>query len=137
MLTLRRLVDDAALKMRLLVPGADDAAGAEFLWIHNTELPDPSAYVRERELVMTNGLWLADVPAADFVSSVVRAGGAGIVFGLRLEMPATPRELVDACRTQGLPLAEIAIDVPFTTISQAAAAVLAEMRHERRAALSG
>lgn len=116
--------------MRVLVDGSSGALDAEFLWVHNTELADPSTYVREDELVLTNGLWLAKTTASAFVSSLRRVGAAGVVFGLRAEMSTTPRELVDACERADLPLAEISTDVPFTEISQAAAAIRAELRHE-------
>ncbi|MFF0307392.1 PucR family transcriptional regulator [Streptosporangium sp. NPDC004379] len=128
MFTLSSLTRNASLKLRVLVPGPAGAMESPVAWIHNTELPDPSRYVRERELVLTNGLWLDRVTPAEFVAGLTRAGAAGIVFGLREETPATPRELVHACREAGLPLLEISPAVPFTAVSEAVAAVYAEER---------
>jgi hypothetical protein len=102
MLSLATLLDNPALELRLLVPGPAGALGREALWVHNTELPDPSPYVREGEIVLTNGLWLQETTATEFAASVRRAGAAGIVFGLRKETPATPPELVAACERQGM-----------------------------------
>ncbi|WP_028921001.1 PucR family transcriptional regulator [Pseudonocardia acaciae] len=130
MLTLRALLDDPALELRLLEPGPAGALDAEVVWVHNTELPDPSPYVRERELVLTNGLWRDRVDPAEFVSQVAGANAAGIVFGLRVQTPRTPPEMVDACRDAGLPLLEISIAVPFTALSLAAAASYAEQRQD-------
>jgi purine catabolism regulator len=129
-LTLRALLADPALELRLLVPGPEDALDTEIVWVHNTELGDPSRYVRERELVLTNGLWLDDAEPAGFVAGARRAGAAGIVFGLRAERTSTPDELVEACRAADLPLLEISVDVPFTAITRAAAASYAAERQE-------
>jgi hypothetical protein len=130
MLSLAALLADPRLELRLLVPGPDGALRAEAVWVHNTELPDPSPYVREGELVLTNGLWLETTEPAEFVANVLRARATGIVFGLRAERDRTPAGLVDACRSADLPLAEIAVEVPFTAVTRAAAALYAQRRQD-------
>jgi DNA-binding PucR family transcriptional regulator len=130
MLNLGALLGNPALELRLLVPGPAGALEREALWVHNTELPDPSPYVREREIVLTNGLWLHEATAAAFVTKVREIGAAGIVFGLRTETPATPPELIAACERAGLPLAEISIEVPFTAVTEAASAMQADQRRD-------
>ncbi|WP_406055493.1 PucR family transcriptional regulator [Kribbella sp. NBC_00889] len=134
MLSLGALLSDRSLELRLLVPGEEGAVEREVLWVHSTELPDPSPYLRTGEIVLTNGLWLRETSAADFAANVRRSGAAGIVFGLRDVMPQTPAELIEACRREGVPLAEIAIAVPFTAVAEAASALQAD---ERRDALVG
>ena len=128
MLSLRRLLEQAELELNLLVPGEGEGTDRELLWLHNTELADPAPYVRPGELVLTNGVWLDEADPTSFVDAVHRADAAGIVFGLRKETPATPPELIEACRLIGLPLAEISIEVPFTAVTRAAATLLAESR---------
>ena len=129
MFSFRSLLADPALTLRLLTDGGPGALEAEVLWVHTTELPDPSPYVRPRELVLTNGLWHHDPDSSErFVASLVRAGAAGVVFGLRIETPHTPDDLVAACERSRLPLAEVSVEVPFTAISQAAATLHAEER---------
>jgi hypothetical protein len=128
--TLQALLRRAALELRVLVPGDPGALEAPIAWVHNTELPDPSAYLREGELVLTNGLWIGQVPAARFVRNVKRAKAGGIVFGLRAELPGTPGELIEACRAEGLPLLEISVAVPFTAVSKAVADLLTDERKQ-------
>jgi DNA-binding PucR family transcriptional regulator len=128
MLTLRALLVDEALELRVLEGGVAGALDVAALWVHNTELPDPSPYLREGEIVLTNGLWLEQATPAEFVANVRRAGAAGVVFGLREQLPTTPPELVAACREAGMPLLEISIRVPFTAVTEAAAAIYTEQR---------
>jgi purine catabolism regulator len=130
MLSLAALISDAALELTLLVPGPAGAVANEVLWVHNTELPDPSPYIRENELVLTNGLWRATVDADAFVSALMRARAAGLVFGLTDQTPTVPTDLVAACIAAELPLASLSIAVPFTAITQAAARIQGEARHE-------
>ncbi|MFD1931038.1 PucR family transcriptional regulator [Nonomuraea mangrovi] len=130
MFTLAALLRHASLELRVLVPGPPGALDAPVAWVHNTELPDPSRYVREGELVMTNGLWADQVTAARFVANVRTARAAGIMFGLRAETPRTPQALVDACREAGLPLLEISVAVPFTEVSQVVAGMSTDERKQ-------
>lgn len=122
-MTIRSLVNKRELQLRVLVDGGPGMLDAEVAWVHNTELADPSGYLRERELVLTNGLWHTGADSSRrFVASARRARTAGIVFGLREERSSTPGDLIEACDLAGLPLLEIAVDVPFTEISRTAAA---------------
>ncbi|MEV0146174.1 MULTISPECIES: helix-turn-helix domain-containing protein [unclassified Nonomuraea] len=130
MFTLSSLAGDASLGLRVLVPGPPGALDEPLAWVHNTELPDPSPYVRERELVLTNGLWDGQVTPAEFVAGVRRARAGGIVFGLRAKVPRAPEELVKACEEAGLPLLEISAEVPFTAVSHAVSALYADQRQE-------
>ncbi len=128
MFTIRTLLDSPELGLRLLVEGRAGALDERVVWVHNTELADPSPYLGERELVLTNGMWLEQTGAAEFVGNVVRVGAAGIVFGLRQQRPRTPRAVIDACAAAELPLVEIAVGVPFTAVTRAAAGHYAAMR---------
>ncbi|MET7464187.1 helix-turn-helix domain-containing protein [Nonomuraea sp. NPDC005501] len=130
MLTLEALVGNAALELRILEPGPPGALQNPVTWVHNTELPDPSPYIREKELVLTNGLWDGQVSPGEFVANVKRAKAAGIVFGLRAQKPHTPPRLIAACRAADLPLLEISQAVPFTAISQAVSATYADQRQQ-------
>jgi purine catabolism regulator len=130
MLSLAALLSDEALELSLVVPGPSGAVEREVLWMHNTELPDPSPYIRETELVLTNGLWRATVEPETFVAALTRARAAGLIFGLTEQTPTVPTDLVDACVAAELPLAALSIVVPFTAITQAAARIQGEARQD-------
>ncbi|WP_067534205.1 PucR family transcriptional regulator [Nocardia crassostreae] len=127
MLTINRLVADPALGLRITTPELTDRLTAEIGWLHTTELPDPSPYVRSGELVLSNGLWLAHVPAERFVDAVTRAGAAGLVFGLTAQTPELPEGLAALCVSRGLPLVELCIGVPFAAVTRAAARIQNEV----------
>lgn len=134
-LTLRALLDDATLELDLLVAGAPGDTDREVLWLHNTELPDPSPYIRVTELVLTNGLWRDAADATGFVTALQRARASGLVFGLTDTTPTVPGDLVDACTEAGLPLASVSIAVPFTAITEAASRIQGAARQEALAGL--
>ncbi|UGT57393.1 PucR family transcriptional regulator [Nocardia asteroides] len=127
MLSISRLVADPALGLRVVTPELEERLGAEIRWLHTTELPDPSPYVRSGELVLTNGLWYPHVAAERFIDAVARAGAAGLVFGLTAQTPTLPAELVTLCMARGLPLVELCIGVPFAALTRAAARIQNEV----------
>lgn len=129
MVTTRALLADSELRLELVVDAGDDALGREVLRLHNTELPDPSPYVRESELVLSNGLWMDQVSPADFVRSLSRARVAGLVFGLTAQCPAIPAGVEEACSSERLPLLSLPIEVPFTAVTESAARLQSEQRH--------
>jgi purine catabolism regulator len=135
MLSLAALLADESLELTLVVPGPPGAVNNEVLWLHNTELPDPSLYIRETELVLTNGLWRGAVSAATFVSALIRARASGLVFGLTEQTPSVPMDLVDACTAADLPLAQLSIAVPFTAVTEAAARIKGAARQDALALL--
>lgn len=135
MLSLRALLDDPSLELSLRVAGPDGALEREVLWLHNTELADPSPYIRPGELVLTNGLWRGSVAAAQFVGALDRADASGLVFGLTDETPALPDDLVSACLAARIPLAALSVTVPFTAVTEAAARIQGAARQEALAKL--
>lgn len=135
MLSFGALLDDTALELTLLVPGPAGALRREVLWLHNTELPDPSPYVRATELVLTNGLWRNTVDASRFVAALQRARAAGLIFGLTEQTPTTPSDLIDACAAADIPLAALSIAVPFTAITEAASRIQGKARQDALAGL--
>lgn len=134
MLTINRLVADSELGLRVMTPELTDRLAAEISWLHTTELPDPSPYVRPGELVLTNGLWLPHVSAELFIDALARAGAAGLVYGLTAQTPVLPEELVSLCIARGLPLIELSISVPFAALTRAAARIQNEVLQAELAA---
>jgi purine catabolism regulator len=113
-LTVRTLAEDPALGLRLLA-GAP-AAGRTLQGVHTTDLDRPGRYLLPGELVLTNGLWTAQVGGAAWAADVATAGAAAIGFGLADHHPAVPADLRDACEALGLPLLEVPEELSFSLI---------------------
>src|SRR5579872_1711835 len=77
---------------------------APIRWVHATDLPDPSRYLKGGELILTNGQWRhRRADSVDFVRNVSGAGVVAIGYGLREPGTHTPADLVAACDAAGLP----------------------------------
>ena len=121
----------ARTELGLQVLGGD--LDREVRWVHVTELADPRPYVREDELVLTNGVWLPATDPATYVARIAETGACGLLFGLLAERPEAPPELTQACKQRGLPLLTLPIEVPFTAVSHAMADLQAEARQRELA----
>ena len=92
----------------------------EIRWVYMTELADPSPYLRGGEMIITNGLWRGRRCSSETFTSVLRASDVcGLGYGLGPVTERVPRDLIAACRAQGLPLFEIHHPVSFSDISEA------------------
>lgn len=121
---LRDLVDRPELRLTVAGAGAaqPQTLEREVRWVHVTELPDPTPYVKQSELVLTNGLWLGQgVAVSDYVERIAASGASGLMLGLLEKNPQPPAELDPACRAHDLVLLVLPIDVPFTAVSEAMA----------------
>src|ERR671915_808115 len=99
---LRDLTERSELGLEVLT--GHEQLDRDVRWVHITELPDPSPYLRERELVLTNGLPLRDGGAARYVRRLLDREVSGLVYGRLADSPDVPPRLVSACRRHGLPL---------------------------------
>ena len=126
--TIASLLADRPLGLRLLT--AEGPAGdtsREVRWVHTTELNDPAPFLEGGELLLTTGLRLAD-PGFDleaFLSGLVRAGVAGLGFGVGLNNAAVPDRFVAAASAHGLPVLEVPKATPFIAIAKSVSKALA------------
>jgi sugar diacid utilization regulator len=129
---LRDLVARPELGLEVHV-GAD-ALDRDVRWVHITELPDPTPYLREAELVLSNGLWLKQgVSPQEYVARLATSRACGLMFGLLAERREVPQPLVAACRRHRLVLLTLPVEVPFTSVSRAMAELQAEARQRELA----
>lgn len=102
------------------------------VWVHTTELRDPTHYLSGGELILTTGVWRhRRTDSERFVAALARAGVAGLCYGLpRPTARACPHDLVEACEHHGLPLLEASYDLPFIAIERAVVESFAKEREE-------
>ncbi|MEY9925621.1 purine catabolism regulator [Catenulispora sp. GP43] len=126
--TIASLLADRPLGLRLLTTeGPAGDTSREVRWVHTTELNDPAPFLEGGELLLTTGLRLAD-PGFDleaFLSGLVRAGVAGLGFGVGLNNAAVPERFAAAASAHGLPVLEVPKATPFIAIAKSVSKALA------------
>lgn len=113
-ITVRELLSIPRLQLQLLVEGDLDRT---IRWVHSSEMPDPSAYLRGDEIVLSAGIWLwGGSSSRGFAHGLAQGGAAGIGFGPSALVTAVPQELIDACVRERLTLFAVPDTVPFIAI---------------------
>jgi purine catabolism regulator len=115
-LTVAQLASNPALRLRLLLD--DGNPEQRVRGIHTSDLEHPARYVLPGELLLTNGIWLSQVKAEEWVGEARNAGVIGIGFGITAEYQAVPESVLEACRTARLALVEVPEDLPFSVIGE-------------------
>ena len=89
-------------------------------WVHTTELADPTRYLQGGEVILTTGVWRdAGTTSTGFVAPLEASDVAALGYGLPQPDAVMPPDLIEACRTAGLPLFAVPFDVPFIAVSRA------------------
>lgn len=109
-----------------------EAGDPPITWAVASELVMAADYLRGGELLLTSGANLPTDPreVRAYVASLVRAGVGALGFGVAPVHRAVPTDLVEQCRSQGLPLLEVPRNSPFAAVSRAVGEELEE-RHLR------
>src|SRR5690348_5793396 len=87
------------------------------LRVYTTDLPDPSRYLSQGDLVLTGLIWCRTPGDADrFVSALARAGVAALGAGEALGK--VPDEVLQACGRHGLPLLAVPAETSFAAVTE-------------------
>ena len=118
-------------------------------WAHTSELPDPTRWLSGGELLLTTGLGVKGSPNVQraYLNRLVKAGLAGLGFGLGFGFDSVPAPILRAADRADFPVFEVPYPVPFIAITEAVSSALAAERirelemsetvHERLAQLVG
>jgi hypothetical protein len=101
-LTVESLIDELGLELA----SGHESAKAHVRWVHSTELPDPTPWLRGGELLLTTGI------------------------GTGFKHKRLPAALVAAARKRSFPLFEVPYELPFIAITERAFAQLVNERYE-------
>lgn len=133
--TLRELLALPALRSRLV----SGAAGLDrpVRWAHVCELPDPTEWLGEGDLLMSTGLGIPAAPSEQrrYVQRLMEAGLAGLMIGEDMQAPADLAALCDAAERLGFPLVFTEYGVPFAAVTRAIADAGRSIERERHLAL--
>jgi purine catabolism regulator len=127
MLTVEGLVAELGLKL----VGGEQSAQAHVRWVHSTELPDPTPWLRGGELLLSTGLQLQSAKAQrDFVARLAEHEIAGLGFGTGFAHKRLPPALADESQKRSFPLFEVPYELPFIAITERVFAQLLDERYE-------
>jgi hypothetical protein len=137
--TLRRLLTQPGLQLRLLTPESELPAHAldqPVEWVHGSDLADPTPFLSASQVLLTTGTQFAapgmtDAFYFEYVSRLSARGIACLGFGTEVVRAGTPEALVSACLAQALPLVEVPYGTPFIAVARAAGDLVAELRYAR------
>jgi DNA-binding PucR family transcriptional regulator len=126
-LTVESLIGELGLE---LLSGRE-SAHSRVRWVHSTELPDPTPWLKGGEMLLTTGLAL-DTAALqrEFVEHLVEHEIAALGFGTGFSHKRLPAALVKAASARGFPLFEVPYELPFIAITERAFAQLLDERYE-------
>jgi PucR family transcriptional regulator, purine catabolism regulatory protein len=126
-LTVESLIGELGLK---LVSG-QESASTHVRWVHSTELPDPTPWLKGGEVLLTTGLQLESPKLQrEFVDRLASHDIAALGFGTGFTHKRLPTALVSAARKHGFPLFEVPYELPFIAITERAFAQLLDERYE-------
>ncbi|MFD2757418.1 PucR family transcriptional regulator ligand-binding domain-containing protein [Gulosibacter faecalis] len=140
-ITLRTLIDDSALGLRLARPldTRDAQLDAPISWAHSSNLEHPSPWLEPGQLLLTDGTQFgrqhsaeaeADI-ANEYVRRLRDVGVVGLGFAVNVVHARVPDEVVAACLAHDLPLVLVPSSTPFIRISRTVADAIAAERTAR------
>jgi purine catabolism regulator len=126
-LTVESLIGDLGLSLL----SGEESAQSHVRWVHSTELPDPTPWLKGGELLLTTGLQL-DRPKVqrELIERLAEHRIAGLGFGTGFAHRRVPAALVTAARKRDFPLFEVPYELPFIAITERAFAQLVNERYE-------
>jgi purine catabolism regulator len=126
-LTVENLIEELGLELT----AGHESANAHVRWVHSTELPDPTPWLRGGELLLTTGMQLKEAQLQrEFIGRLADHRIAGLGFGTGFAHKRLPAALVTAARKRGFPLFEVPYELPFIAITERAFAQLVNERYE-------
>jgi len=132
--TLRSLLAERAFGLRIVGEIAPEHLDRPLLWVHNSDLPDPTPWLEAGQLLLTDGGQFLPPSSTDPDAYCVRLrerGVAGLGFATNVIHPVVPREVIDACRRHDVALVEVPRTTPFIGIIRHVADVEAADRSAR------
>jgi PucR family transcriptional regulator, purine catabolism regulatory protein len=126
-LTVESLIEELGLELAC----GHEAAKTHVRWVHSTELPDPTPWLRGGELLLTTGLQLKSPRMQrELIERLADHEIAALGFGTGFTHKRIPAALLGAARERGFPVFEVPYELPFIAITERAFAQLVNERYE-------
>lgn len=121
MITVQDILEIPDLNLKLLA-GAGSTSNP-VRWVHITEVPDPTKWLKGGELLLTTGYGFAGSPdqQVEQLKLFIDHHLSGLGFGTGFTFDKVPPKLVKVAEEYGFPLFEVPYHVPFIAITEAVA----------------
>jgi PucR family transcriptional regulator, purine catabolism regulatory protein len=124
-------VESLIAELGLELASGHESAKATVRWVHSTELPDPTPWLRGGELLLTTGIQLTGPKTQrELIERLADHEIAGLGFGTGFKHKRLPAALVTAARKRSFPLFEVPYELPFIAITERAFSQLVNERYE-------
>jgi len=106
-------------------------AGEHVRWVHITELPDPTPWLKGGELLLSTGIQLENAKIQrELIERLVEHDIVGLGFGTGFAHKRLPAALVKAAQAHEFPVFEVPYELPFIAITERVFAQLVDERYE-------
>lgn len=107
-------------------------------WAHVCELPDPTEWLGDGDLLMTTGIGIPVDPLDQtrYVEALAQAGLAGMMIGENMQAPSNLDALEETAERLGFPLLLTQYGVPFASVTKAIVDATRAEEFERRNAIA-
>lgn len=133
--TLRTLLADDSLHLRMLVTPDARVLDRAIAWAHSSDLVDPTPWLESGQLLLTDGTQLGPDADADALRAYCERmrdrDVTALGFATHVVHETVPERVVRACERAGLALVEVGEGTPFVSIVRSVADRLADDRTAR------
>jgi purine catabolism regulator len=121
MITVQDILEIPELNLKLLAGGKSTSNPVR--WVHISEVPDPTRWLKGGELLLTTGYSFAgdEEQQVAQIKRLIDHNISGLGFGTGFSYDKVPPALVSVAREYDFPLFEVPYHVPFIAITEAVA----------------
>jgi purine catabolism regulator len=121
MITVQDILEISELNLRLLA--GHKSTSNPVRWVHITEVPDPTKWLKGGELLLTTGYSFVgdEEQQVAQIKRLIDHNISGLGFGTGFSFDKVPPAIVQVAEEYGFPLFEVPYHVPFLAITEAVA----------------
>jgi purine catabolism regulator len=121
MITVQDILEIPELDLRLLAGKASTSNPVR--WVHISEVPDPTRWLKGGELLLTTGYSFVgdEAQQVEQIKRLIDHNTSGLGFGTGFSFDKVPPALIQVSEEYGFPLFEVPYHVPFLAITEAVA----------------
>lgn len=125
-------------ELRTRAVGGEQGLERLVRWAHVCELPDPTEWLGDGDLLMTTGIGVPSDPDAQvrYIEALSEASLAGMMIGEDMQAPANLDALKETATRLGFPLLLTHYGVPFSSVTRAVIDAARVEEFERRNAIA-